>query len=114
MRCSTPRALDDCHARRIAVAAAPAIEHVAHGKNGLEGVSLRASRRRDIGLAARHPDGVVENRLDGLGVDPASVVLNDDRVLLDDDRDRRAATSASSQASSPLSMSSLATTNGHS
>ena len=35
----------------------------------------------------RHPDGVVENRLDGLGVDPARVVLNDDRVRLDDDRD---------------------------
>ena len=37
--------------------------------------------------SARHPDGVVENRLDGLGVDAARVVLNDDRVLLDDDRD---------------------------
>ena len=77
--------LDDCHARPVA--AVPAIEHVAHGEDGLEGVSLRASRRRDIRLAARHPDGVVEHRLDGLGVDPASVVLNDDRVFLDDDRD---------------------------
>ena len=67
--------------------AASAIEHVAHGENGLEGVALRAARRRDIGLAARHPDCVVENRLDGVGVDPARVVLNDDRVLFDDHRD---------------------------
>ena len=76
--------LDDRHARRIAVGAVPAVEHIAHGENGLKRVALRASRRRDIRLAARHPDRVVENRFDGLGVDAARVVLNDDRVLLDD------------------------------
>ncbi len=70
------------------VAAVPlAVEHVAHGEDGLERVALRASGRRDIGLAARDPDGVVENRLDGLGVDAAGVVLDDDRVRLDGDRD---------------------------
>ena len=77
--------LDDRHARPVA--AVPAVEHVTHGEDGLERVPLRASGRRDIRLAARHPDGIVEDRLDGLGADAARVVLNDDRVLLDDDRD---------------------------
>ena len=64
-----------------------AVEHVAHGENGLEGVSLRPARRRRIGLAARHADAVVENGVDRLGVDADAIVLDDDLVLLDDDRD---------------------------
>ena len=77
--------LDDRQARPVA--SVPAVEHVTHGEDGLERVALRASRRRDIRLAARHTDGVVENWVDGPGVDPARVILDDDRVLLDDDRD---------------------------
>ena len=79
MRCATPRVSMIVTPARSPPF--PAVEHVAHGENGLQRVALRASRRRDIGLAGRDPDRVVENRLDGLGVDPARVVLNDDRVL---------------------------------
>ena len=77
--------LDDRHAGRVA-ALAP-VEHVAHGQDGLQRVALRAAGRRDIGLAAGDPDRVVEDRLDGLGVDPVRVVLDDDPVLFDDHRD---------------------------
>ena len=63
------------------------LEHVAHGQERLQRVALRAAGRRDIRFAARHPDGVVEDRLDGCRVDPVRVVLDDDLVRFDDHRD---------------------------
>ena len=107
--------LDDRHAHRLGIAAlALAIEHVAHGENGLERVALRAAGRRHVGLAAGDPDRVVEDRLDGarsrcrralswIEIDPGSTAI-----------EITGATSASSQASSALSTSSLSTTSGHS
>ena len=65
--------LDDCHAHRLGIAAlALAIEHVAHRQDRLERVALRAAGRRHVSLAARHPDRVVQDRLDGAGLDAAA------------------------------------------
>lgn len=55
--------LDECHPHRLVVDAvcvlALAIEHVAHGENGLQSVTLGTAGRRHVGFAARHPDAVV-------------------------------------------------------
>ena len=77
---------DDRHARPVAAVPA-AGEDVTHGEDGLERVPLRASGRRDVRLPRRDPNRIVEDRFDGLGVDPAGVVPDDDRVALDDDFD---------------------------
>lgn len=52
-------------------------------------IALRAAGRRDIGFAAGNPDRIIEDRLDSFGVDPAGIVLDDDRSRIDDDRDVR-------------------------
>ena len=78
---------DDRHSSRVGIAADLAIEHIAHGENGLQRIALRAAGRRDIRLTAGDPDHIIEDRLDGLGVDTARIVLDDDRSRIDDDRD---------------------------
>jgi hypothetical protein len=82
--------LDGGHAHGVGIAMGKlAVEHVAHREDGLERVALRAPRRGDVGLAAGDPDGVIEDRLDGLGLDPARVVLDGDRPGSDGDGDHR-------------------------
>ena len=55
-----------------------AVEHERHRDDGLERVPLRSPGRRDVGFAARHPDGEVEDALDGLGRKPGAVVGDGD------------------------------------
>jgi hypothetical protein len=81
--------LDDRHSGGSGIAADLAIEHIAHGENGLQRIALRAAGRRDISLAAGNPDRIIEDGLDGLGVDPARIVLDGDRSRIDDDLDHR-------------------------
>ena len=54
MRCFDAAGLDDRHPRRLGIAAvlALAIEHVAHGQNGLERIALSAASRRHVGFTA--------------------------------------------------------------
>src|SRR5262245_53063039 len=78
--------LDDCHASgvglRIIFVDDLTLKHKGHCEDGLESVALSAPGRRAIGLSARNADRIVEDRLDGGGIDAASVVLDCDRSIL--------------------------------
>ena len=81
---------DERHSHRIVIdVLALAVEHVAHGDEALQCVALRAASRRHVSFPAGHPDRVVENRLDGFGLDAAAVVLDGDRPVLYGNRDDR-------------------------
>ena len=116
MRCSTPRVLDDRYADRFRIGAviALAIEHIAHGENGLERIALSTAGRRHIGFAARNPDRIVEDRLDGFGIDAAAVILDRDRFRFHGDRDHRSDFGFLAASSSALSINSLSMTSGQS
>ena len=108
------------------LALALAAEHVGHRQDGLQRVALAATRRTDIRLAGRNPDVIVDDAGDGFGRNAGAIVLEDNARWLggapprlgvagrDRDLDDSARMPASSQASMPLSTSSLAMTLGHS
>jgi hypothetical protein len=55
-----------------------AVEREAHRDDGFQRIALSAARRRNVGLAARDADGVVEHFLYRLGRDAAAVVGDHD------------------------------------
>ena len=78
-------ALDERHLHRIVIDAvyvlSLAVKYATHGENGLERVALGAAGRRHVSFAARDPDRVVEDGLDGFGFDPAAVVPDRGRPI---------------------------------
>ena len=82
--------LDDRHPDRVGITAGMlTAEDITHRQNGFQRVALGAARRRHIGFAARHPNAVVEDGVDGFGREPVGVVLDCDRAGTDDDFDHR-------------------------
>ncbi len=73
--------LDECHSHRLVIVVfvlSLAIEHVAHGENGFECIALSAAGRRYVRFAAGDTDRIVEDRLDGFGLDAGAVILDHD------------------------------------
>ena len=67
-----------------------AIEGKGHGDDGLEGISLGAPGRADVGLAGGDPDSKVQDVGHRFGRNPWSIIGNGDLALdnIDDDRGR--------------------------
>ena len=72
--------------------AAVAVEDERHGNDGLEGVTLGATGRTDVGLARADPDAEVEHVLDHLSRDARAVVLDGNPAIVNHNRDGRRAT----------------------